>query len=138
MTAMTMTINKRQKAKGFTLLEVMMALVIFTILALATHKATSQSIDQYYRVKMRTFANWIAENKMAQMRLAGAMPAAREYKEDISYANMKWRLKTQVTKTADPDMLRVDIKIFNVLGDGLSDGSGELQAGSFSGVIGKN
>ncbi len=120
--------------KGFTLLEVMMSLLIFSVMALTFQKSTSQTVDQYYRVKMHTFANWIAENKMAQLRLSGAMPIAREYKEDLSFAKMKWKLKTQVSKTSDPDLMRVDIKIFNLL----EDEDKALQAGAFSGVVGKN
>jgi general secretion pathway protein I len=126
-------LNINHNQKGFTLLEVMMALLIFGIMALTFQKSTSQTIDQYYRIKMHSFADWIAENKMTQLRLAGVLPMAREYKEEVVFANMKWQIKSQVSKTQDPDLVRVDIKVYSKP----DDGSKPLQAGVFSGVVGK-
>jgi general secretion pathway protein I len=111
----------------------MMALLIFGIMALTFQKSTSQTIDQYYRVKMHTFADWIAENKLAQLRLAGQLAMAKQYKENVVFSNMKWQIVSQVSKTDVPGFERVDIKIFNKP----DDGSKAVQAGVFTGFIGQ-
>jgi len=67
------------------------------------------------------------------MRLSKAMPVARQYKEELTFADIHWRIKTQVSKTADPNMMRVDIRVFNLL----DNDQGERQAGTLSGVIGR-
>ena len=56
-----------EKARGFTLLEVMIALVIFGLVATVIQKVTSQNIAQYERIRLKTIANWIAENKMVEV-----------------------------------------------------------------------
>ncbi|WP_250658165.1 type II secretion system minor pseudopilin GspI [Alkalimarinus coralli] len=105
------------KTKGFTLLEVMVAVTIFVFVAAVILKATSQNIAQYERIRLKMMANWIAENKMAEVRLSEGLPQARESKQDIEFANEHWKLVSKVTKTENPFVNRVDLVIFHKLSD---------------------
>ncbi len=104
-------------SKGFTLLEVMIALIIFGLVATVIQKATSQTLDQYERIRLKTLANWIAENKMAEVRLSGKLPQTRESKEELSFANEKWQIISKVTATSDKNFNRVDLEILHKQSD---------------------
>ena len=60
---------KRIKIKGFTLIEVMIALFIFSIVSVAVIKNLSMAIRQSTVLKDRLEARWVAENYMTRMQM---------------------------------------------------------------------
>lgn len=106
-----------KRVKGFTLLEVMIALIIFGLVATVIQKVTSQTISQYERIRLKTIASWIAENKMAEVRLSDSLPQARESKQDIEYGNDNWQVVSKVVKTDNPYVNRVDLEIYHKQSD---------------------
>jgi len=105
---------KNQKLKGFTLLEVMVALVFFSLIGMVLQQVTASSVNQYMAVRHKMFASWIAENKMAEIRLSKSLPAAREHKEELNFANEEWQLISKVKATENPDINRVDIDVLHI------------------------
>ncbi|UZE94476.1 type II secretion system minor pseudopilin GspI [Alkalimarinus alittae] len=122
------------KSKGFTLLEVMIALIIFSLVATVIQKVTSQTISQYERIRLKTIANWIAENKMAEVRLSGDLPPAKESKEDIEFAKDHWKLVSKVSKTPNANFNRVDLVIFHKDSDDQFDEGSQIL--TYSGFVG--
>lgn len=123
-----------RRVKGFTLLEVMIALIIFGLVATVIQKVTSQSISQYERIRLKTIANWIAENKMSEVRLSEGLPATRESKEDLKFANENWKLVSKVTKTSNINFNRVDLVIFHKQSDDqFEEGNQVLTYSGFAG-----
>ena len=41
------------------------------------------------------------------------MPSAREYKEDVDFANEQWQLISKVIKTENPDINKVEVEVFH-------------------------
>lgn len=122
--------------KGFTLLEVMIALIIFSLVATVIQKVTSQTISQYERIRLKTIANWIAENKMAEVRLSGDMPQPKETKDDIEFGKEHWKLITKITTTSEVKLNRVDLVVLHKdSADQFDDGSQIL---TFSGFVGRH
>jgi len=105
---------KKVKSKGFTLLEVMVALVFFSLIGMVLQQVTASTVNQYQAVRHKMFASWIAENKMAEIRLSKSLPKAKEHKEEMDFANEAWQLISKVTTTDNPDMNRVDIDILHI------------------------
>jgi len=103
--------------RGFTLLEVLVALVFFALVGMVLQQVTASTVGQYHSVRLKVFAAWIAENKMAELRLSKSLPSAREYKEDIDYANMEWQLVSKVKTTNNPDINRVEIDVLSIDGE---------------------
>ncbi len=101
----------RMELKGFTLLEVMIALLIFTIGAAGLIKGMSQIVTQHTRLEDKTFANWIAENRFHELRLAKTFPSPGEKKEDVEYASKEWVVVEKIIKTPNPFMRRVEISV---------------------------
>lgn len=70
------TLIHKSKRRGFTLLEVMIALAILSVTAIATIKAYNSSIEQQRSLEERTLALWIADNTLNKVR---ASRSWREY-----------------------------------------------------------
>ena len=62
------------RSKGFTLLEVMVALMIVAFALTALSASMNQMIDAANTMRDRTYASWIAQNKIAELRLANEIP----------------------------------------------------------------
>jgi general secretion pathway protein I len=103
------------RQRGFTLLEVMVALTIFSLIATVTLRGLAISMDSFERVKHKTFASLIAQNTLTEMRLAGKMPAVTETKRDLEFASIEWKLVTKVSGTQDPNLVRIDFEVYRVI-----------------------
>ncbi len=121
-------------ARGFTLLEVLVALIFFSLIGLVMQQVTAATVSSYHTVRTKLFASWIAENKMAELRVTKGLPAAREYKENVIFANMEWELVSQVKTTNNPDIHRVQLEVYNV------DAASSKKSRSFtlSGFVGRH
>jgi len=105
---------KKHKSQGFTILEVMVALVFFSLIGMVLQQVTASTVSQYMAVRHKMFASWIAENKMAEIRLSKSLPAAREHKEELSFANEEWQLISKVQTTESLDINKVDIDVLHI------------------------
>lgn len=106
-------------ARGFTLLEVLVALTVLAIsLGAAIKAAGDYTLNQAY-LRDRTFAEWIARNQLATVQLSGDWPKAGQSKGDIEFPQSggqeparEWRWVMQVTQTPEDNLRRLDIEIF--------------------------
>ncbi|MFD2231749.1 type II secretion system minor pseudopilin GspI [Alkalimarinus sediminis] len=129
------TLPPFKRPKGFTLLEVMIALIIFGLVATVIQKTTSQTISQYERIRLKTIASWIAENKMAEMRLSDSMPQAKESKEEVEFGKDFWQVTSKVTRTSDANLNRVDLTIFHKMSDDQFEQGNQVL--TFTGYVGR-
>lgn len=103
-------INNRIKNTGFTLIEVMIALSIFAVMAAAISRTASQNADTVLYLEEKTLASFVAENRLNQIKLTG-FPAATQTKDDIEMANREWHITTKVEETPLPNFRRIEIKV---------------------------
>jgi len=101
--------------KGFTLIEVMVALAVFSVVSVALLKNTSASLNQSGVIKNLTIAWWLAENRMTNLRLA---PRSGENypNEGTSIENLEvngagWELETLVESTENDYVRRIVISV---------------------------
>jgi general secretion pathway protein I len=99
------------RQRGFTLIEVMVALVIVALALAAVAASMGQMIDTANTMRERTFASWIAQNKIAEMRLAGVIPEVGESSGDVDYANTSWEWTAEVSETGVENLLKVDVTV---------------------------
>jgi general secretion pathway protein I len=69
-----MSCSSAHASEGFTLLEVLVALVIVAVALGACLRATGMLADSSAGMRERTLAQWSATNHLARMRLTGALP----------------------------------------------------------------
>lgn len=100
------------KSRGFTLLEVMVALTIVALSLTAVAASMNQMIDAANTMRERTYASWIADNKIAEMRLANTVPEVSTTSGEIDYGNSAWEWRAVVSATGVDNFMRVDVSIF--------------------------
>lgn len=105
------TIAAGARQSGFTLIEVMVALTIFAFCAVSMHFVLSQSVDSFAKIERKSFATWIAENRLAELRLEEKFPAAGNSNEDVEFAGRDWVVSTIIANTQDPNMRRVEVTV---------------------------
>lgn len=96
---------------GFTLLEVLIALIFFSLIGVVLQDVTASSMSNVLKARANSYATWIAENKLTELRLAEGLPSPKQYKEDIEYGVDDWQVVTLVQNTENPDIHRVEVQV---------------------------
>lgn len=97
--------------RGFTLVEILVALAILAVALAAGMRAVAQSADGATLLKQRTLALWIAQNRLAAAQLAAPWPApgARDGEAVQAGARFVWR--ETVSGTPNPAFRRIEIVV---------------------------
>ena len=85
---------------GFTLIEVLVALVIVALGMAALMETLGSAADTSTWLRDKTFAQWIGFNQIELTRLSGALPTAGTSDGELDYAGRHWRWRQQVTANA--------------------------------------
>ena len=101
----------REDENGFTLVEVMVALTIVAFSLTAIAATMNQMIDAANSMRERTYASWIAQNKIAELRLANVIPEVSSTSGEVDYANTQWAWRTVVSETGIESFYRVDVSV---------------------------
>lgn len=108
------SLPSKQHVRGFTLLEVLIALLFFSLIGMTLQQVTASTVNQYQAVRHKMFSAWLADNKLTELQLAKSLPPAKEFKEDLEFANEEWQLVSKVQTTENPDINKVDIDVFHI------------------------
>lgn len=98
------------RMRGFTLLEVMVALAIFATLATAVLSASQYVLKQTVGVEERLLAAWVADNQLSELRLQTAV-AVGQQQWVVHMDRRDWLLRQHISAENDPRLLKVDIKV---------------------------
>jgi general secretion pathway protein I len=96
---------------GFTLIEVLAALVIVALGMLGVIEAVSQSARNGTYLREKTLAHWIALNVITETRLKAAAPPVGETSDEVEYAGTRWHWTMKVSQTAVESMRRMDVSV---------------------------
>lgn len=96
---------------GFTLLEVMVALLIVASALAAMGTTMVRAIGDAGAMRDRTYASWIAQNKIVEMRAAGVVPKTGSTNGEVEYASSDWAWRATVNETGIDGLLRVDVEV---------------------------
>jgi general secretion pathway protein I len=96
---------------GFTLIEVMVALVIASLALVAVMASISQMVDAGIAMRERTYASWIAQNKIAELRLSNAEPEVSESSGEVEFAGVEWAWTATISETGVEFLYRVDVAV---------------------------
>jgi len=101
----------RNRSRGFTLVEVVVALAIVAIGMLAVFKTIGDTVNNVSTLRDRSFAAWIADNRITELRLTGQMPSVDETAGDLEYGGRRWHWVTRVSQTPVDGLRRVDVLV---------------------------
>ncbi len=96
---------------GFTLVEVMVALSIVALSLLAIAASMNQMIDAANTMRERTYASWIAQNKIAELRLANEAVEVSSTSGELDYGNATWAWTADVSETGIEGFFRIDVSV---------------------------
>lgn len=100
-----------ESENGFTLVEVMVALTIVAFSLTAIAASMNQMIDAGNSMRERTYASWIAQNEIAEMRLANVIPEVSSTSGEVEFANSDWEWRAVVSETGIENFHRVDVSV---------------------------
>ncbi len=99
------------RARGFTLLEVMVALAVIAFGLGAVITEASRNISNASLLQDKTLAHWVATNKVIEKQVANAWPSAGEEKGDVEMAGREWFWTVKVIDTLDERVKRMDVEV---------------------------
>src|ERR1700738_3065361 len=102
------------RSGGFSLIDVLVALVIVAVGMSALMGALSSSAKTVSYMQDKTFAEWVALNQIANVRIIlqkGQIPATGKTNGDIDFANRKWHWQQEVIDSQVPGIRRIDVKV---------------------------
>ncbi len=107
--------KKTGAARGFTLIEVMVALAIFAVAMGALMTAIQNNVRNLDSLKNRTLAQWIASNRMVGFHATRNYPTQKEKKEKITYSGTgkgrEWIIRIQVLDTMDKNFKALQVSV---------------------------
>ncbi|WP_415845862.1 type II secretion system minor pseudopilin GspI [Stutzerimonas zhaodongensis] len=104
----------RSQARGFTLLEVLVALAIFAIVAAVVLTAAGRSVNNAGRLETLTLAGWIADNRLTELQLLQPAPALGREDQNLDFGGRKWQTLSQVETSGTPGLLRIQVWVAEV------------------------
>ena len=98
---MKINVISSKKMKGMTLLEVIVALALFSIAAISITKSLSELISNMPILEERTLAQWVVDNQLVDVRLDPTFPDVGRKEGQTTLAGRDWYWRQQVVKTDD-------------------------------------
>lgn len=97
---------------GMTLFEVLVALAVFATAAVALVQAGSAHLNSLSYLEQKTFANWVASDRQAQVTLAKEWPKMGKSSGETEMAGNTWFWRQEVLETTDAQFRGVRVDVF--------------------------
>jgi general secretion pathway protein I len=106
-----MTHIGRRNEAGFTLIEVLAALIIVALGMLGVIQAVGQTASNSSYLRDKTIAHWIAMNRLTETRLQRNPPKIDKSSDEVEMAGRLWRWTMEVTETEVQSLRRIDVRV---------------------------
>jgi len=120
-----------RRAQGFTLVEVLVALMIVALGLAALMVAVSGTARTSGYLRDKTLAQWIAMNRITEVRLNITQFGQNTDTGEIDFGNRKWHYDTRYFDTSVASMKRVVVRVY--AGDAKTKGNPIVESVGFTG-----
>lgn len=105
------------KAQGFTLIEVLIAVIILAIALVAVVKNTTLSANETSYLQQRSIAHWTAMDIMAQVHSGqiAITQTGNNRNGTVTQLGQQWKWQVQSNSTAQTNILKIDVNVFNAV-----------------------
>ena len=107
--------------KGFTLIEVMVALAVFSVVSVALVRNSTSTLRQAGIIQDRTVATWLAEDELTTLRMRRRseenFPDPGMNRELVEIAGVEWDIETEIESTENDYVRRVTVRIYRDSGE---------------------
>jgi type II secretion system protein I len=100
-----------ERAAGFTLIEVIVALVVIGLGMLGVIQAVSQTAGNSGYLRDKTIAHWVAMNRLTEIRLQKTAPGIDKTSDEVEMAGRRWKWTMNVTQSPVETIRRIDISV---------------------------
>lgn len=101
----------KDKKRGFTLLEVLVALAVFSVAAISLMKVSESQLRLSQRLEEKTFAHWVALNMITEMQGSQDWPSIGEQTGKVSMAGREWKMVVKTQATPVNRVRRIEISV---------------------------
>ena len=98
--------------RGFTLIEVLVALAIISIALLASLRVAAASTNGVGELRAHLLAGWVAENVLAEQRGRGIWLPLGEQRGTQRQGGMDFAWREEIIATPNAAFRRVDVRVF--------------------------
>jgi general secretion pathway protein I len=105
--------RSRQHQRAFTLIEVLIALAILAIALSAATRAARVATDSAQETKLRTLANWVAQNRLAEIVATSntQFPAVSETTGSAAMGGVTFAWQQKISNTPNRAFRKVEIAV---------------------------
>ena len=111
----TMHANIKHDQRGFTLVEVLIALAILAIALSAAVRAASVAVDSAQETKLRTLATWVAQDRIAiasaLVKTSNTLPPVGDSSDSQNSAGIEFGIQIKVADTPNPAFRKLDVRV---------------------------
>lgn len=107
-----------KRTAGFTLLEMLLAVVVIAVVGVTLSTAIGGVANQTFSLERRSMAHWVGQNQMNRLRIslrqeARVLPEGKDTSR-IFMGKRDWEVRTQISATDNPWMRRVEVDVFEL------------------------
>jgi len=103
------------RVRGFTLLEVLIALAVLALSAAAVLRQTQLGIQQQQVLELKSSAMWIADDAIARLSAQPQWPEPGRSENKVAVRGQEWTVVTDVQTTPEPTLRKIVVSV-NVSG----------------------
>lgn len=100
-----------KRARGFTLLEVLVALAVLALSAATVLRQAQQGVRQQQTLELKSYAMWLADDQLAVIGSDTQWPPLGRAERDTNFNGLEWRVVTEVQATPDPYLRRISVRV---------------------------
>jgi general secretion pathway protein I len=98
--------------RGFTLIEVLVSVLVLGLALLALTRTAATQVQTFGALRERTLAGWLAEDVLAQTRIANHFPATGRSDGQRRYAGRDWHWELDVQSTDVTTIRRLIVRVY--------------------------
>ena len=102
--------------RAFTLVEVLVALFVVALGMGALMATLTSAADTAAHLRDKSLGEWVALNRLSELRLGATAPSAGKSEGVVDYAGMKWRWQQAVADPGLAGLLRIEVSVSHAEG----------------------